>query len=387
MENPFKFGSVVHGPYFADREKELEELTRAMEGLERIFLVSPRRYGKTCVLFNLTERLKGKGLAVAFVDLNAYPDLSGLAAGMSHRLAQALESDLDKLLKVFSSMRRLRPRLAVGPDGEISAGLEPVVERKEAVEALLEGLARAGELAARKKKRLAVMIDEFSDIQKYDGEAVEKALRSEIQRQDHLGFIFCGSETSVMLAMVNDRRRAFYKMARVMALGPIPREAYVEFIHSWLERGGIEASREDLIRILELGADVPYNVQRLCHNLWEIAIARDRKATRELIEELPEAIARQDSPHYELLWRGVTPSQRLLLMALASAPQAQPFSRDFQLRHGIGPSSSIKASLDSLVRKGILFQERSGIYRFTDIFFPRWMECMSRAPGKIEHTP
>ena len=31
-----------------------------------------------------------------------------------------------------------------------------------------------------------------------------------------------------------------------MALGPIPREAYVEFIHGWLKRGQIEA-REDFI--------------------------------------------------------------------------------------------------------------------------------------------
>ncbi|MGQ9654798.1 MAG: hypothetical protein ACUVXD_12095 [Thermodesulfobacteriota bacterium] len=71
-----------------------------------------------------------------------------------------------------------------------------------------------------------------------------------------------------------------------------------------------------------------------------------------------------------MLWRGVTPSQRLLLMALASTPHAQPFSRDFQLKYGIGPSSSITASPDSLVRKGLLLQERGGVYRFTDIFSP-----------------
>lgn len=50
---------------------------------------------------------------------------------------------------------------------------------------------------------------------------------------------------------------------------------------------------------------------------------------------------------------------------------AKPFPRDFQLQHGIGPSSSIKASLDSLTKKGILVQESGGGYLFTDIFFPR----------------
>jgi hypothetical protein len=41
-------------------------------------------------------------------------------------------------------------------------------------------------------------------------------------------------------------------------------------------------------------------------------------------------------------------------MALSKEPDAKPFSKGFQLTHGIGPSSSIKASLESLVKKGIL---------------------------------
>jgi hypothetical protein len=47
MENPFKYGGVVRGPYFTDRKSETDELKRAMENLNRVFLVSPRRFGKT----------------------------------------------------------------------------------------------------------------------------------------------------------------------------------------------------------------------------------------------------------------------------------------------------------------------------------------------------
>jgi len=46
MENPFKYGGVVRGPYFADRRGEIKELKREMENLSRVFLVSPRRFGK-----------------------------------------------------------------------------------------------------------------------------------------------------------------------------------------------------------------------------------------------------------------------------------------------------------------------------------------------------
>jgi hypothetical protein len=51
-----------------------------------------------------------------------------------------------------------------------------------------------------------------------------------------------------------------------------------------------------------------------------------------------------------------------------SAPR--PFSKDFQLNYGIGPSSSIKASLDSLTKRGIIMKTIKGEYKFSDIFMP-----------------
>ncbi len=53
---------------------------------------------------------------------------------------------------------------------------------------------------------------------------------------------------------------------------------------------------------------------------------------------------------------------------------SKPFSKDFQLTYGIGPSSSIKASLDSLVKKGILYKTTAGKYQFADTFMPCWID-------------
>jgi hypothetical protein len=37
MENPFKYGGMVSGPYFADRKDELAELVWEMNNLSRVF--------------------------------------------------------------------------------------------------------------------------------------------------------------------------------------------------------------------------------------------------------------------------------------------------------------------------------------------------------------
>ena len=130
-------------------------------------------------------------------------------------------------------------------------------------------------------------------------------------------------------------------------------------------------------RIIAIGEDVPYNVQRLCNAMWEAAL-ESKTIDAALIEKLPLIIARQDSPHYEMLWQTATPAQQVLLIGLGQDPEALPFSKDFQMRHGIGPSSSIKGSLDSLLKKGILYKTLEGRYRFVDRFMPYWLNGMSR---------
>ena len=375
MENPFKYGGIVRGPYFANRSEELAELVQEMNNLSRVFLVSPRRFGKTCLLFNLMDKLHDLGLATAYLDLNAYPDVRGFASALTRLTSKALESNTDKLIKIFSGFQRLRPKVSVGYDGSLTATVEVATEDKEALPALLEGMRHAERLAKKKDKKLVIVMDEFSDISKYDGQTLEKAIRTEIQQHENIGYILSGSEQSVMLSMIRDRKRAFYKLGRIMDLGPIDKGSYTDFIYSWLYKGGYKLERRDLKKIFDLGRDVPQSIQRLCFNMWELA-RESREITPLLIEKLPMVIAQQDSPHFELLWQTASQQQKTLLIALSKEPDAKPFSREFQLTYSIGPSSSIKASLDSLTRKGILSRTLKGSYIFSDTFMPYWISYL-----------
>src|SRR3974377_2295219 len=69
LQNPFNFGSVVTGSDFADRRRELHELSRELRDGQHIFLLSPRRYGKTSLIFAVLDELRRRGLLVAYVDV------------------------------------------------------------------------------------------------------------------------------------------------------------------------------------------------------------------------------------------------------------------------------------------------------------------------------
>jgi len=178
--------------------------------------------------------------------------------------------------------------------------------------------------------------------------------------------------------MIRDRKRAFYKLGRIMEIGPIDRGSYADFIYNWFQKGLYKMERDGLEKIFELGMDVPYNIQRLCHTLWELA-RETHEVTSFMIKDLPFIIAKQDSPHYELIWQSASQRQKTLIIALSKDPGAKPFSREFQLTHGIGPSSSIKASLDSLTKKGIFYRTKGGSYQFSDIFMRYWISYLCEA--------
>jgi hypothetical protein len=58
VANPFKYGTVVSGKDFADREAELQQLSSRLRETVRIFLVAPRRYGKTSLIRNVLMSLQ-----------------------------------------------------------------------------------------------------------------------------------------------------------------------------------------------------------------------------------------------------------------------------------------------------------------------------------------
>ena len=81
MENPFKYGGIGYGPYFADCTEELANLVQEMKNLSRGYLVSPRRFGKTCLLFNFfLFVLAFCGSWIPFLQLKQVVAVSGVLA-------------------------------------------------------------------------------------------------------------------------------------------------------------------------------------------------------------------------------------------------------------------------------------------------------------------
>src|SRR6188474_2621347 len=69
--NPFIYGEVVTTAAFADRENERDRLERDLSEGQKVFLISPRRYGKSSLVRGVMKALAAKRILTVEVTVAA----------------------------------------------------------------------------------------------------------------------------------------------------------------------------------------------------------------------------------------------------------------------------------------------------------------------------
>ena len=95
MPNPFVYGEVVPGDAFVGREVELDRLIGDLAGGQKVFLISPRRYGKSSLVRQAFEGLARRGALTVEVTVSSYSSYLAFLEGYARALA-ALETKWDR---------------------------------------------------------------------------------------------------------------------------------------------------------------------------------------------------------------------------------------------------------------------------------------------------
>lgn len=370
LENPFVFGEVALGDSFADRESELKGLVADLTQNSRIFLISPRRYGKTSLVCNALAKLEEQGIPAIRLDLYQITSLEQFPAFYAKAMAQTLETSLEGA--------------EIDPQGSLSVSVEAAPSGRESLLHLKHAIDQPEAIAQRKGTRMVVFFDEFQEILTLGGESLEKFLRAAIQHHHCVSYVFAGSKQHVLADMVSKRSRAFYKMGKVQFLGKIPRREFAAFIAAQFSRTGFTVEEGVPELILETANDVPYYVQYLCHELWN-SRRDDKAALKAHIPETVRRIVNSQTPAYTTIWDGLSLGQRRLLQALAEYGGKGIFSHPFLRRANLAPASSVQTAVKLLIKKDIL-QKEDGEYSFTDAWFKEWVRAMARTP-RMETPP
>ncbi|MCX5792900.1 MAG: ATP-binding protein [Elusimicrobia bacterium] len=370
--NPFIFGEVVKNASFIDRKAELETIAKDLLDGQKVFLIAPRRYGKTSLLIAAAEKLKAKGVKVIYLDLFKTASLEQFAAALGKAAAEMRKlgfAEAVNFIKDFVS--GLRPQFSVNPDGSLSLGVDASPPQKEVFQMIENLLAYPQEFAVREKKPVVVMFDEFQEIVSIGGEPLEKLMRAVIQKQRNVGYVFCGSKKTMMNEMVSKKSRAFFGIGPVTHLEKIPPEYFEKYLAGNFAKGGFDCPKETLRSIVSSAGCIPYYIQYLAHELWDLK-AEEKKITGADVERAVALIAKRNTPLYQNLWENLPQTQKRLLQGVAANPGAAIFSGAFITRFQLRSSALVKKSLSLLISKDIIEKEAAD-YVFTDHWMGVWV--------------
>jgi len=374
--NPFVYGEVVTAAAFADRDEERARLARDLREGQKVFLISPRRYGKSSLIRGVMKTLAAEGVLTVEVTVAAS---SSYVAFLEAYARALLSADTPvKSLRQWASelLKGVRPELRFDAQSagqsRFAVSFPSVRSTRDIATLASEVFALPGRITEARRQQLAIALDEFQAIAAFDGGSVEHALRAAVQEQRSVGYVFAGSEPSLMERMLT-ARRPFYKAGPIIRLGKIDEHLFADFIETKFARSGIRTEDGLGAAIVELAGNVPYDVQRLAHETWDdVRAAGGRTAS---LEDLHLTLGRLLDEQHTMLeeaWQRLTLAQRAVLRAIVLEDGHELLAAGVRLRHRLPAASSVQSALAALVRQDIVMKE-GGRYFVNDSLYREWM--------------
>jgi hypothetical protein len=372
-DNPFVYGEVVPASAFVDREEELERLTRDLLSGQKVFLISPRRYGKSSLIRHALRGAARGGALTVELTVSSFSSYVGFLEGYSRAVLGAQTSWDRARAWLLEAIGAARPEFRVDPAaGQVSVAFPSVRSERDAQKLAVDVFALPSRLGTERRRHVVVALDEFQAIAAFDGGSVEHALRAAIQHQRNVGYVFAGSEPSLMDRMIGPKR-PFYKAGPVMRLGRIPPDVFAAFIDARFARGGMRPESGLGAAIVDLAGNLPYDVQRLAHEVWDDVRAEGRR--RVGLDDLHHVLNRllaEQSTLFEEVWERLTLPQRAVLRAAALEGGRTLLGADVRTKYRLGGASTVQAALAALIRQDLVSKE-DGRYLVVDSLVREWV--------------
>jgi len=365
MQNPFVYGEVVPSAAFVDRVVELDRLVGDLATGQKVFLISPRRYGKSSLIRHALTALARRGVLTTEVTVSRFSSYVAFLEGYAQALA-VTEMRWDQARHwLRDAIRAARVEVRPGSEagaarsrpGSLSVSFPGALSPREVSRLAEDVFALPDRLARTCRKSVVVALDEFQAIAGFDGESVEHGLRAAVQHQRSVGYVFAGSEPSLMERMVSSKR-PFYKAGPVMRLEKIPIDEFTVFIEARFTRSGIRIEHGLGAAIVDLAGNLPYDVQRLAHETWdEVRSAGRRRATLDDLHQALHRLLAEQQTMFEVMWERLTLAQRAVLRAVVLEEGQELLSADVRARQRLGGPSTVQAALTALLRDDVIARD------------------------------
>jgi AAA+ ATPase superfamily predicted ATPase len=367
--NPFNYGTIVKGEYFYDRKEELERIVSTLIGGNNLVMFAPRRFGKTSLVFRAIEELEKMDYTCIYFDFMPIYSRESFIEAYSKAILAKQNSIQAGVKKIAKLVEGIRPKLVFDQTGNPEFSLE--FTENKINEKTLEDILDLPENIAHKGKRFIVVLDEFQEINKLNGDNIEKLFRSKIQRHHNINYLFLGSRTHLLSDMFNNKGRAFYNAAMLMQIGSLPQKETIDFLIGRFASSGIQLDKSLALFVIEQAGDIPYYIQLLAAEVWQYVVNSTLKIDKELITLCAQKIVDLKSDYYYELYDKQSVYQKKMLKALVISGE-NVFSSSYTKQFRLTAASTTQKALAGLIESGIV-EKTEGRYFIGDPFFKRFI--------------
>ena len=352
MENPFKFGTLVDNEYFTDRVMEQEHIASMLHSPNHIVLISPRRFGKSSLVKKVVRQSGRPFISLNMQQVTCVEDLAAMILKGVFKL-----HPWEKVKHLLANFRVL-PTISTTPLGDsVEIGFQPVSN----LTALLEDALSLVERVSTPEQRTIVVFDEFQEIMDVE-KGIDRKLRAIMQEQQHVNYIFLGSEESMMTDIFERKKSPFYHFGMLMRLKKIPYDDFHTYITDRLKPVIASDAERMAGEILAFTQCHPYYTQQLAARVWETAVYR-KLPVEALIEYAVNQITETHDLNFERIWMTLNNTDKRIVRMLSKGEK--PYEQKSQ------PTSTTYSSIKKLMKKGFLVKEDG--YQLEDPFFKEWV--------------
>jgi uncharacterized protein len=368
--NPFSYGTIVRGDNFYDRKEEKERIISTLLGGNNLVLFAPRRYGKTSLVFKAIEELERQGIDCIYFDMMPVYSLESFVI-LFLQAIEKKQTKIEQFVKTISTcLKNIRPKLVFDNSGKPEFSID-FVEDKVSIRTVAE-LLDLPEKLTRKGQRTIVIFDEFQEITKFDKYGFENLLRSKIQQQQNVNYLFLGSKTHILTDMFTNKKKPFYNSALNMQISTLPERETINFLQRKFSENKIEIEEKECVYLIEKTTNIPYYIQLLSSEVWQYTITTKEKVSKEIIDICIKRIVELKYDYYYELFDKHSVMQKKLLKALTISGE-NIFSAEYLKTNRLSASSTVQKSVSILMDSGLV-DKSSNKYFISDPFFQLYIQ-------------